>query len=303
MASRRYLVYDVFTDRSLAGNPLAIVLDADGLDTAAMQAIAAEFNLSETVFVLPPERPGHRARIRIFTPRSELPFAGHPTVGTAVALFEAAGATGDAALIVLEETVGPVRCVVDRADGGAAFAEFDLPRLPERLELSAEPAMLAAALGLAPDEIGFENHRPAAWTAGVPYVLVPVRDLAAAGRARMDMAAWLDLAPTVGSHVAAAYVYCRETVRHDAGLHARMFAPHDGIAEDPATGSAVAALAGQIVACDAPVDGPCRLWIEQGVEMGRPSAIRLEIDVAGGTTAAARIGGHAVKVAEGVLQV
>src|SRR5690606_29956835 len=127
MAQRNYLIYDVFTDRALAGNPLAVVLDARGLDTAAVQAIAREFNLSETVFVAPPTGGAHRAAIRIFMPRGELPFAGHPTIGTAVALAEldGAGRGGAAALMVLEEKIGAVRCAVLQGSG-ASFAEFDL---------------------------------------------------------------------------------------------------------------------------------------------------------------------------------
>ncbi|MEX0406565.1 PhzF family phenazine biosynthesis protein [Aquibium sp. LZ166] len=306
MTRRRYEIYDVFTDRTLAGNPLAIVHDVEGLSGEAMQAIAAEFNLSETVFVGRPANGIHTAAIRIFTPRSELPFAGHPTVGTAIALIERDGMqerTGGAAILVLEEKVGPVRCAVTRSGGGAAFAEFDLPRLPEPVSLSAEPELIAAALGLSPSDIGFENHRPATWTAGVPFVTVPVSGLDAAARAGLDASAWLDIAPRVGSTVSYVYLYCRETVDHACGFHARMFAPHDGIPEDPATGAAAAAFAGQIMRYDEPVDGAYRVWIEQGVEMARPSAIRLEIDVEHRRIGAARIGGHAVQVAEGTLSV
>ncbi|MCR4268042.1 PhzF family phenazine biosynthesis protein [Nitratireductor sp. ZSWI3] len=302
MMKRNYYIYDVFSATRLAGNPLAIVLDSQGLGDDAMQKIAGEFNLSETVFVQPPENAHHSARIRIFTPRVELPFAGHPTVGTAVALAERDGALEErrTAILVLEEAVGPVRCAVT-VGKSAGFAEFDLPRLPEPVPFSGEPEAVAAALGLDHHEIGFENHVVTAWSAGVPYVCVPVADLDAAGRAHLDAALWHDVAPTVGGLVAAPYVYCRETVNHDHAFHARMFAPHDGIVEDPATGSAAAAFAGTLVLHDAPVDGSSRFLIEQGIEMGRPSSIRLEIDVDGGTIEAARIGGHAVRVAEGVL--
>src|SRR5690606_32005567 len=134
MKSRRYVIYDVFTDEALAGNPLAIVLDSEGLDTARMQRMAGEFNLSETVFLSPPLNAVHTSGVRIFTPRQELPFAGHPTVGTAVALAEMSkpvDSYNHSALILLEETVGPVRCAVSFNDS-RAFAEFDLPRLPDR---------------------------------------------------------------------------------------------------------------------------------------------------------------------------
>jgi trans-2,3-dihydro-3-hydroxyanthranilate isomerase len=297
------MVYDVFADEKLAGNPLAVVLDGEGLDTTAMQRIAGEFNLSETVFIGSPRRPAHSAAARIFTPRVELPFAGHPTVGAAVALAEArtAGpAAGTLEILVIEEEIGPVRCAVSRGTG-VTFAEFDLPRLPARIDLAVVPELVAAALGLDPREIGFENHRVDAWSAGVPYVTVPVRGLAAAAKARMDVGAWLKLAPRAGHLVAAPYIYCRETLDHEASFHARMLAPHEGIEEDPATGSAAAAFAGAVMRFDTPSDGSTGLVIEQGVEMGRPSKIRLELDVEGGKLTAARIGGHAVKVAEGML--
>ncbi len=300
MKSRQYFVYDVFADTALAGNQLAVVMDAEGLDTARMQAIAREFNLSETVFVAPPENPVHTASIRIFMPKGELPFAGHPTVGTAVALTERTSDNGAAGILVLEEKVGPVRCVVTRGEG-ATFAEFDLPKLPASIDAPIDASAIGAALGLAPHEIGFENHRPGLWSAGVPYLTVPVAGLDEAGRAAVDAAMWLELAPRVGGSIPAPYVYCRETVGHDCAFHARMFSPWDGIPEDPATGSAAAAFAGAIHHFDRPVDGQQRFWIEQGIEMGRPSRIRLETDVTSGRLTQARIGGHAVKVAEGVL--
>ncbi|QDB99957.1 PhzF family phenazine biosynthesis protein [Mesorhizobium sp. 8] len=300
MQGRRYCVYDVFTAERLAGNPLAIVLDCEGLDLAAMQSIAREFNLSESVFVLPPENPKHRARIRIFTPDYEMPFAGHPTVGTAVALAEASGEASDG-LLVLEENIGPVRCAV-RGGQGATFAEFDLAKLPERLDLAADPEAIGAALGLGPHEIGFENHRVSFWSAGVPYVTIPVKDLGAAAKVRLDNQAWSELAPKKSEWAfASPYVYCRETVRRDNAFHVRMIVPGTPSYEDPATGSAAAAFAGAIMHFDRPGDGLSRLWIEQGLEMGRPSRIRLELDVEGGKLAAARIGGQAIKVAEGVL--
>ncbi|MCT7375148.1 PhzF family phenazine biosynthesis protein [Chelativorans salis] len=302
MNARRYQIYDVFAQRKLAGNPLAIVLDAEGLDDAEMQKIAGEFNLSETVFVGPPENPVHTARIRIFTPRQELPFAGHPTVGTAIALSQqgAIGSDERTSIVVLEENVGPVRCAVSTGNG-VAFAEFDLPRLPEPVAFDAPSEVVAAALGLSHHEVGFENHVVSAWSAGMPYVCVPVANLKAAGRARLDAGLWEELAPGEGAILGDPYIYCRETVNHDCAFHARMFAPGAGTPEDPATGSAAAAFAGAVVTHDEPVDGAHRYWIEQGIEMGRPSRIRLEIEVAGQAIESARIGGAAVKVAEGSL--
>ena len=300
MKRRRYVVYDVFTSEVLTGNPLAVLLDCDGLDTAAMQRIAREFNLSESTFVLPPEDPRHKARVRIFTPDYEMPFAGHPTVGTAIAIAEQSGSSAPS-IFVLEENIGPVRCAVGHS-GGTAFAEFSLAQLPQSPSFSADAGAVAAALGLAPHEIGFENHRVSYWSAGVPYVTVPVSGLDVAAKVRFDNAAWMEISPAKsGSAVASAYVYCRETVHHDSAFHARMFVPGTPSYEDPATGSAAAAFAGAIAHFDRPVDGSSQCWIEQGMEMGRPSRIRLEIDMARGAIEAARIGGQAVKVAEGVL--
>ena len=302
MPERKYQIYDVFTDQVLAGNPLAIVHDCEGLDTAAMQKIAREFNLSETVFVAPAARKPHAAAIRIFTPHFEMPFAGHPTVGTAISLAELAGIEeSGSAIMVLEEKIGDVRCVVSR-NGRNAFAEFDLPELSQRLALAAEPDAVGAALGLGPHEIGFENHRVSAWFAGVPYVMVPVRGLDAAAKAALDPRAWREVAPDRGNGVpASAYVYCRESVHHDSAFHARMFTGGPQAYEDPATGSALAAFSGVVFEFDRPTDGNHSVWVEQGVEMGRPSKLRLEIEVEAGMPKTARIGGHAVKTAEGVL--
>lgn len=303
MSGRRYAIYDVFTDKALTGNPLAIVFDCEGLEPSGMQAIAREFNFSETVFVQPPRNPAHSAAIRIFTPHYEMPFAGHPTVGTAVALARENGVSGETAtLLVLEEKIGDVRCAVTADGEGEMFAEFDLPQLSEPLEAKLDDAAIAAALGLGPHQIGFENHRPALWSAGVPYLTVPVAGLDAAAMIRFDGPAWAELAPKRGNGApACAYVYCRDTISHDGAFHARMFVPGPPVYEDPATGSAAAAFSGAIVTFDQPQDGVHRHWIEQGMEMGRASRIRLEIEVAGGVAKAARIGGHAVRIAEGSL--
>jgi trans-2,3-dihydro-3-hydroxyanthranilate isomerase len=304
MPEHDYAIYDVFTDRGMAGNPLAVVFAADDLGEDAMQRIAGEFNLSETAFVSAPKLPHHTARLNIFTPKIELPFAGHPTVGTAVALAERKKLmpdSGEGAILAVEEKIGMIRCVVSREKNMAAFAEFDLPHLPEQVNFTILPEVAAASLGLGPHEIGFENHVLSAWSAGVPYVCVPVRGLDAAARANLDAGLWLKSAPRQGGLIAAPYVYCRDTVNRNCAFHARMFAPHDGIIEDPATGSAAAAFAGAVMRFDKPVDGPSQLWIEQGVEMGRPSRIRLALDVGNGRLAGARIGGHAVKIATGTL--
>lgn len=303
-----YAIYDVFTGTALAGNPLAVVFDADHLSDGQMQAIAREFNLSETVFVLKPENPVHTARLRIFTTARELPFAGHPTVGAAVALADrrlggALPANGIDLVKMLEEKIGQVRCAVRLLPGKAGFAEFDLPKLSRQLEVDIEPADIGAALGLDPHEIGFENHRISLWSAGVPFVMVPVHDLAAAAKAECNAAEWERVAPMGDGQLAFAYVYCRGGVNHAGSFHARMFAPGDGMPEDPATGSAAAALSGAIHHFDGLPEGNHALVIEQGVEMGRPSLIHLHIDCAGTEVCHVRIGGEAVRIAEGKLMI
>ena len=297
--SRRFATLDVFTLTQFAGNPLAVVLDADGLETDAMQAIAREFNLSETVFVLPPANPLHRALLRIFTPARELPFAGHPTVGTAVLLSLIDDHRG-AGELILEEQVGAIRCrtrpsVVDA--GG--YAEFDLPRLPSREAEAADRGTMARALGLAPDDIGVADWPAESWSAGNPFVFVPLGSLDAARRCRVDLATFEDVFNVAGR--AAAFVFSRETATPDHDFHARMFAPSFGMIEDPATGSAVAAFAGYLAAYGGYPDGDHLVRIEQGVEMGRPSLMDLRMTLAGGQLAAASIGGHAVRVCEGTL--
>lgn len=301
-----YAIYDVFTGAALAGNPLAVVFDADHLDEGRMQAIAREFNLSETIFVLMPENPAHTARVRIFTPGRELPFAGHPTVGVAIALAHRRlggdqPSNGIDMVKMLEQPIGLVRCAVRISPGEPGFAEFDLPKLSRRLEVEIEPADIGAALGLDPHDIGFENHHVSLWSAGVPFVMVPVHDLAAAAKAECSAPEWERVAPMGDGMLADAYVYCRGGVNHAASFHARMFAPGMGIDEDPATGSAAAALSGAIHHFDGMLDGNQALVIEQGVEMGRPSLIHMHLDCADGAVRHVRIGGQAVKIAEGRL--
>jgi trans-2,3-dihydro-3-hydroxyanthranilate isomerase len=300
--ARDYAVYDVFTNRGLAGNPLAVVFDGSGLSDDRMQTITREFNLSETVFVLPPENPAHTARIRIFTPGRELPFAGHPTVGTAIALAERSkDGRGVDIVSVLEENVGPVRCLVRTVPDAASRAEFDLPRMAAQLTAEFDTQRIADALCISAADIGFENHRLSLWSAGVPYVMVPIRDVSVARAIAFNPMLWQRAVAGGGDKSLAAYVYCRGGSDHRADFHARMFAPDLGIPEDPATGSAVAAISGAIQHFDALADGHHALMIEQGVEMGRPSHIHLHIDTQGGRIAGARMGGEAIMVASGQL--
>jgi trans-2,3-dihydro-3-hydroxyanthranilate isomerase len=298
--SRRFATLDVFTTRPHAGNPLAVVLDSEGLDTAAMQAIAREFNLSETVFVAPPADPANCAAIRIFTPARELPFAGHPTVGSAVLLALRAAVDGKAAgFLVLEEQVGLVSCVVSTQSKLAGHATFTLPRLPAEVDQPGAPALLAGALGLDKREIGFDAHVPSVFSAGVGFTFVPVASLEAMAQIRLDTSLWSQ-AMKPADHPNA-FVYCRQVQESGHHFHARVFAPSMGIAEDPATGAAVAAFAGVIMRFDQPGDGEHRLVVEQGYEMGRPSQIELGLTIASGKLISARIGGAAVVVSEGTL--
>lgn len=202
---------------------------------------------------------------------------------------------------VLEEKIGPVRTVVKLQRGEPSFAEFDLPRLSARVEADISKEVVAAALQIDTHEIGFENHQISFWSAGVPFLMVPVHDLSVAAKVRCDGALWEQLAPMAEGQIADAFVYCRGGVDHAAHFHTRMFAPHAGIPEDPATGSAVAAFSGAIHLFDALLDGHHAFRIEQGVEMGRPSKIDLHLDLEGGHINHARIGGNGIKLAEGLL--
>lgn len=300
--ARRFSTLDVFTTTKLAGNPLAVVRDCEGFDAVAMQRIAREFNLSETVFILPPDDPVNTARLRIFTPTRELPFAGHPTIGAAIliGLTEAQGLMrGHDILIVVEEEVGAIACTVGFNKQGIARAHFTLPKLPVPAGRVGESLFIAQALGLEENDIGFANHAPCLYSAGNPFCFVPIASRAAVACAKPDPSAW----HAAFGHMerGACYLYTRECVEADHHFHARMFAPGLGIAEDPATGSAVAAFAGVLMAHEKPADGSHMVLIEQGYDMGRPSLISLGLDVLDGKLMEASIGGSAVLVQEGTL--
>lgn len=295
---------DVFTEKRFSGNPLAVVLDADLLTTEQMQAIAREFNLSETVFVQKPANPAHSAKVRIFTPAAEIPFAGHPTAGAGILIAElrAADPGGDLdAIIALEETIGIVRVGVRLRRGQAAFAEFDAPKLPEATGTLPPVERLAAAVGLLPREIGFANHRPTRFAAGNGFAFLPVASLDAMARAGVNAQHWQ--AAMSGQGLAGAFLYSRDTIHTTSSFHARMFAPDLGVPEDPATGSAAVTFAGVIQHFDALPDGHHKRIIEQGFEMGRPSLISLSLEVERGQLHNVRIGGNAVRVTEGRITV
>ncbi len=298
VAGIEYILADVFTDRPLSGNPLAVFPDADGLTDATLQAIAAELNLSESVFVSKPENPAHAARLRIFTPRYELPFAGHPTVGAAC-MLAAEGRFGEAVeqTVVFEEVVGPVPVRIGRSERGAR-ATLSSPRIPEPVPIATSDAELAKMLSLDVVAIDRRAGGPAAYSAGVPFLFVPLLDRRALGQIRIDGGAWQRvLADSPAPHL---YAIVSGEAGAETVIHARMFAPAMGIPEDPATGAAAAALPG-FLGGDLG-DGVHRWRIEQGVEMGRPSVLEVEAERRDGRFVAVRVGGAAVRVGRGRLE-
>jgi trans-2,3-dihydro-3-hydroxyanthranilate isomerase len=299
---RRFATLDVFTEKRYVGNPLAVVLDSDGLDTAAMQAITNEFKHSETVFVAPPKDGANRAAVRIFTPGGEIPFAGHPTVGTAVLLARVDGGSGQRKL-VLEEKIGPVACDVAPVDADLGRATFAIPQLPAQGKSAFDAASVSAALSLQPGDIGFDGLVPARWSAGNPMIFVPVKSLDALGRANPDLGKFAAVFSDPVEGPGKVFIYCGETDNRAHDFRARMFAPrwltpH----EDPATGSAVAAFSGLLAATGRYGNGEHRVCVAQGFEMGRASEIILTLTMAGGRLTAATIGGGAVVVTEGTIE-
>lgn len=292
-----YLRYDVFTDRPFAGNPLAVVLDPPALSASDRQSIAAEFNLSETVFVSVRESDGPvlEADVSIHTPTLELPFAGHPTIGAAIALAEHRDARDR---VVLHETVGPIEVALGPSTGGGRTATLTTAAVPRPVE-PADPGDVVACLGLTFDDLHRECG-PSAWTAGVPYTMVAVRDLDVLARARVDLATW----DTTLALAEAPDIYCVAPLDglSGAGWRARMFAPGVGIVEDPATGSAAAAFAGYLAGR---VDRR-RLdegWVlTQGVEMGRPSIIEVGLATRGNELVGVTVGGSAVAIGRGTMR-
>ena len=287
-----YLLLDVFTTERLKGNPLAVVLKADGLLDNQMQAIAAEFNLSETVFIQKAQSERHAAAVRIFTPTVELPFAGHPTVGAAVVL----GLQTRTTAVRLEEKVGVITCVIERVDKDVGMARFALPRLPEEAGKAPAASAIAATLGLQVEDIGCGPYQPALYSAGVPFYLVPVRDAAALKRIRLERRGW-DETYTFGR--GSVYVFTLTPDERENDFAARMFAPGLGLGEDPATGAAAAALIGLVARHTD--NGQHEFRLRQGHEMGRPSLITLQLRKEGDQLTHGGIGGHAVILAEGVL--
>jgi trans-2,3-dihydro-3-hydroxyanthranilate isomerase len=290
----QFYTCDVFTDHMFSGNPLAVLTDARGLNDRTMQSIAREFNFSETTFVTAPSDRRHTARVRIFTPSRELPFAGHPTVGTAFVLASLGAGEGSNEL-VLEEGVGPVPVLIERSDDRIVRCTFTSARLPERLEATAPSSRaLAEMLQLSVDQI---TGPAEVWSCGVPYIVVPVASCDALMRAQLDLAQWRTTLAGFVTHEVYPIAQLDQST-----WQVRMFAPGAGVAEDPATGSAAAALAGWLVPQAPDQSGTQRWTILQGEAIGRPSRIELEADVRDGAVQAVRVGGACVMVSDGVLK-
>lgn len=293
----RFLILDVFTDQRFGGNPLAVIPDARGLDSAEMQRIAREFNFSETTFVLPPEAGGDR-RVRIFTPGSEVPFAGHPNIGTAaaLALLGELGPLDGPTTVRFEERAGIVPVTVTRRADGHMEAELIAPA-PLTLGEPVDPALIAAAIGLDAAAIAVDRHAPRSASVGLAFLMAELVSPEALARARVAPEAMARLVAATGLP----YLHLHTAGHDGVDRQTRMFAPFDGVPEDPATGSANAALAALLAATEPGDHLDLALSITQGVEMGRPSRLRTHARKRGDVVVETRVGGTSVLVADGSL--
>jgi trans-2,3-dihydro-3-hydroxyanthranilate isomerase len=291
---------DVFTDTLFGGNQLGVLPDARGLTTEQMHAITREFNYSESTFVFPPDDPKHTRRVRIFTPGGEVPFAGHPTVGTAhvLAAIGEIPLTGSETRIVLEENVGPVPVLIRARDGKPEFAQLSVAMLPQVSEPPVSRSELAELLSLDVAALLDDAYAPQTVSCGLPFLLVPLRDRAAVARSRLRLDLWERSLQGTPSEMV--MVFAADAERPGSDMRARMYGPSVSVMEDPATGSACACLAGYLAA-RTPRDGTLRWVVEQGFEMGRPSIIEIEADKSAGSITGVRVGGKTVLVAKGEL--
>ena len=295
----RYFICDVFTDTRFGGNQLAVLPEATGLTDGQMQQVAREFNFAESTFVLPAER-GHTRRVRIFTPAREVPFAGHPNVGTAFVLATAGllGPIDGTVTVTFEELAGVVPVAIDRSEAGGLRCEL---RAPEPLSRgpTVPAATVAEALSLGAAEIVTRTHQPVVASVGLPFLMVELRDRAALERARARVDRFEALAADgISPDV---HLYVRSGDGFD--LRARMFAPLDGVPEDPATGSANGALGALLADLEPAVSGTFRWRIAQGVEMGRPSVLEVRAEKRDGVVTDAYVRGSSVLVSEGQIEV
>ena len=300
-----FVTVDVFTDKQFGGNPLAVVPVARGLTSAQMQAIAAEFNLSETTFVLPPQEAGHTAQVRIFTPRAELPFAGHPNVGTAFVLAGAAASAGRPAAgdtMIFEEKAGLVRIELLRDRSVVTGARLAAPQSFSIGETIA-CEIVASACSIPATDIDTRAHQPCIASCGTQFIFAAIasRGALAAARPRFDVFA-RDVPATLATGIPTGIHLYLETASPVADIEARMFAPLYGVNEDPATGSANVALIALLAKLRPEPDLRLERRISQGVDMGRPSLMVASAEKRGGEIVAAHIGGSCVPVTSGVIR-
>ncbi len=306
MREYRFIQVDVFTDTPFGGNPLAVFPEAEGLSTKEMQQLALEMNLSETTFVLPSQTPEADFRVRIFTPAAELPFAGHPVVGTHWVLAHLGRVALDEPVmrVHFELGVGVLPADLYVADGQVERVVMTQGR-PTFHAILEDITELATGLGISPDAI-IETGLPVQIVStGVPQMMVPIRSLAevqALDAGKLNTAALNRVCRAVGTECV--MVFALETERPDATVHVRMFAPLLGVPEDPATGSANGALGAYLVHHQAVevTEATTRILSEQGAEMNRPSTLYVEVDSTGKEVTAVRVGGQVVLVAEGVVR-
>lgn len=296
---RRYVTVDVFTDRVFGGNPLAVVLDAGGLSTAQMQAIASEFNYSETTFVLPPRDSGNDAQVRIFTVTAEIPFAGHPNVGTAFVLATRAAKSPER--LKFEEGAGLVGIEILQEAGRVVGAELTAPQSLSRLtQFGREQA--AGCASLSASDVTTDRHSPVIVSVGMPFLVAELGSRDALRRARPDAAAFARTLPCDGAF--AVYLYTRDVpaTEKPCDLQARMFFPgSSGLTEDPATGSATVATAALLADLATEKDAELKLRIGQGFDMGRPSLLHTRVRKDRGAIVSAHVGGACVQMMEGTF--
>jgi trans-2,3-dihydro-3-hydroxyanthranilate isomerase len=298
MTQLRYAIVDVFAEAPLQGNPAAIVFDADALDGARMQAIAREFNLSETAFILKPQDAANTAHVRIFAPMVEVPFAGHPNIGAAFALANDRPLHGDD--LVFEEKAGLVRLQLERLGERVVGASLTAPQTVSTQEAPGVAAV-AAALSLQESDIVTATHPPIVATVGLEFMFVEVSSIIALGKARAYLPAF-DLIRD--SHrIEGVHLYVKWLASDGARIQARNLSPYDGIGEDPATGSATASLVAILAQLDHRPDCDFHLEARQGIEMGRPSLLHGYTEMRKGKVAPPRVNGRCVAVMQGTLTI
>lgn len=294
-----YYICDVFTNKRFGGNQLAVLTDASGLNDTQLQQIAREFNFSESTFVFPPDE-GNTRRVQIFTPTREVPFAGHPNIGTAFVLATAGefGKIGESTQIVFEEKAGLVPISIHKSEQGTISCELKAPQMFSLgKELPAE--MLAEALCLDAGEIVTDTHKPIVASVGLPFVMVELRDRATLQKAGINPMGFQQIAEQ--GVMPDIHLYVRSDDEFD--IRTRMFAPHDGVPEDPATGSANCALAGLLCHYHESASGKFDWRIAQGVEMGRPSQLHARAEKKADRVLSTWIGGGCVMVSQGHIYI